>query len=122
MKIHEINDWSLTPKEAVKLQKELSRSIVSSGRLPKLNTVAGVDVAYTTEFAIGAAVVLDYPSMEVIDSSVATMRVNMPYIPGLLSFREIPVLLKALEKLRLTPDVFIVDGLGPCYNITKFLL
>jgi len=78
----------------------------------RINYVAGVDVAYAGRFSIGAVAVLDYQSLSLIESETAKITTKFPYIPTLLSFREIPPSVAAIEKLRFQPDVFLVDGQG----------
>jgi deoxyribonuclease V len=74
--------------------------------------VAGVDVAYTKEVSIGAAVVLDFASLFLVESQVVHLKTRFPYTPNLLSFREIPPAYSAIRKLQKQPDVFLVDGQG----------
>jgi deoxyribonuclease V len=91
----------------------LSKRIISEDRLPpKMRLVAGVDVAYLGERAIGAVAVLDFGSLELLESQTAACTVKFPYVPTLLSFREIPVAVACIKKLKLEPDVFLVDGQG----------
>ena len=78
----------------------------------RVRYVAGADGAYDNEKASGAAVLIDYDTLEPIETATAKVRVTFPYIPGLLSFREGPVVIRALRKLRQKPDVCIVDGHG----------
>lgn len=78
----------------------------------EIHYVAGVDVAYTGRFSIGAVVVLEYPSLSLVESETARIATMFPYIPTLLSFREIPPSIAAIKKLHLHPDVFLVDGQG----------
>jgi deoxyribonuclease V len=100
-------------KKAHETQLRLSKSIIFKYNLPrKVRLIAGVDVAYAAETSIGAAVVLDYDSLEFIESEVACCRTRFPYIPTLLSFREIPPTVLAIRKLKKHPDVFLVDGQG----------
>ena len=99
--------------KARKAQTYLSKKIISEDRLPeKINLVAGVDIAYADELAIGAVAVLDYESLELLESQTATCRVKLPYIPTLLSFREIPPAVACIRRLKLQPDVFLADGQG----------
>ena len=99
--------------KARKAQTYLSKKIISEDRVPeKINLVAGVDVAYADELAIGAVAVLDYESLELLESQTATCRVKLPYIPTLLSFREIPPAVACIRRLKLQPDVFLADGQG----------
>lgn len=94
-------------------QRCLSAKIIQEDMLPsKINLVAGVDVAYTSELAIGAVAVLNYVSLELLESQTAIWKVALPYIPTLLSFREIPPAFVCVRKLKLQPDVFLVDGQG----------
>jgi len=91
----------------------LSQKVILKDRLPcPITTVAGVDVSYVGNVAVGAAVVLDYESLRLLESQVATCRVKMPYIPTLLSFRELPPAMAAIRKLRIQPDVLLVDAQG----------
>ena len=100
-------------QKAHKTQLCLSRKIILDDRLPsKIKTVAGVDVSYVGNIGIGALTVLDYDSLELLETQVATCQVRMPYIPTLLSFREIPPAMAAINKLKVQPDVFLVDAQG----------
>jgi len=99
--------------KARKVQLRLSKKIITEDRLPqKINRIAGVDVAYADELAIGAVAVLDYESLELLERQTATCEVKFPYIPTLLSFREIPPTVACIKKLRLQPDVLLADGQG----------
>ena len=100
-------------KKAHKTQLCLSQKIILKDKLPpKIRTVAGVDVSYIGNIGIGAITVLDYESLKLLETQVATCQVRMPYIPTLLSFREIPPAMAAINKLKLQPDVFLVDAQG----------
>ena len=100
-------------EKAHRTQICLSKKIILEDRLPKqVKMVAGVDVSYVGELGIGAAVVLDYESLMLLESEVAICHVRMPYIPTLLSFREIPPAMAAIKKLKIQPDVFLVDAHG----------
>ncbi len=74
--------------------------------------VAGVDVAYLEDYAIGAAVLMDYEGLYVIETAVAAVKVDIPYVPTLLAFREIPAMAKAVKRLKSRPDVLLVDAHG----------
>lgn len=94
-------------------QLRLSKQIIHEDTLPQtVNQVAGVDVAYAKGTSIGAAVVLDFSSLSPIESKVVRLKARFPYMPTLLSFREIPPAYSAMKKLRTRPDVFLVDGHG----------
>ncbi|HUT17064.1 MAG TPA: endonuclease V [Acidobacteriota bacterium] len=99
--------------KAHKAQMRLAEKIIAEDRLPqKINYIAGVDVAYSDHLAIGAVAVLDYESLELLESRIATCEVKFPYIPTLLSFREIPPIVACIKKLKLQPDVLLADGQG----------
>ena len=95
------------------MQLRFSKLVIQEDILPKnIRCVAGIDVAYVYGYSIGAAVVLDYESCSVIESKKARVKTRFPYIPTLLSFREIPPTLASIGKLKTQPDVFLVDGQG----------
>jgi len=99
--------------KAHKAQSLLSRKIITEDRLPpKIKLVAGVDVAYIGGLAIGAVAVLDFESLELLEQQTAMSEAKFPYIPTLLSFREIPPAIACIKKLRMQPDVFLADGQG----------
>jgi len=109
--------FNIKPKFSVKkaheTQLRLSKQVVFEDKLPKkIRFVAGVDVAYARKFSIGAVTVLDYISLELVESQTAICKTLFPYVPTLLSFREIPPAVLSIKKLRVSPDVFLVDGHG----------
>jgi deoxyribonuclease V len=100
-------------KKAHETQVCLSKKLILEDRLPhKIRTVAGVDVSYVGNMGIGAVTVLDYDSLELLETQVAKCQVKIPYIPTLLSFREIPPATAVIKKLKIQPDVFLVDAQG----------
>jgi deoxyribonuclease V len=104
---------SFSIKKAHETQLKLSKQIVFEDRLPeKIRYVAGVDVAYGKGVSIGAVAVLDYNSLKLADSETALCKTRFPYIPTLLSFREIPPAVLSIKKLKVQPDVFLVDAQG----------
>jgi len=98
----------------MRLQERLRTRIVRRDELGEVRTVAGADVAFLKErnLACAAVVVLAYPSLEEVERRWAAAELRFPYVPGLLSFREIPVLTRAFEKLATRPDVVLFDGQG----------
>jgi deoxyribonuclease V len=118
MRITEVHAWDVSPAEARAIQADLASrvSLEDAISLPEITTVAGVDNTYHTrngEAMAGAAVVvLSYPDLEVIETTIAWRPVTFPYVPGLLSFREAPAVLAACAELRTEPDVFLFDGQG----------
>lgn len=107
------HDWNLTPNAAVQLQRELGAEIIHQPlALETLRYVAGVDVSVKDGLSQAAVVVLTYPGLEVVETVTASQPTPFPYIPGLLSFREGPVLETAFQQLQTVPDVFLFDGMG----------
>jgi deoxyribonuclease V len=102
--------------DARRIQEQLrGRLVLEGGPSPRsVEAIAGVDASITVDklHMIGAVVLMSWPALEVLEVAVATDRVVFPYVPGYLSFREIPVLLAAAEKLSRSPDLVIVDGQG----------
>jgi deoxyribonuclease V len=105
--------WDVTVSEAAEIQKEL-QSKVRLEKLPVPRLIAGVDVSSNRfdSMLYGGFVVMTYPELQVVETACAKQRGTFPYVPGFLSFREIPALLKAFEKLTTKPDVLCVDGQG----------
>ena len=100
-------------EKARKVQLQLSRRIIFEDRLPKeIRYVAGVDAAYAGDLAVGAVAVLNFKSLELVEVQTAIREVTFPYVPTLLSFRELPPTLLCIKKLRTPPDIFLVDGQG----------
>lgn len=107
-----MHPWQVTPEEAIAIQRRLAPLVRMQGiALDQIHTVAGIDASYTDR-ARAAVVVLSFPQLEVLDQAIAARETPFPYVPGLLSFREIPAVLEALEKLRVRPDVLMCDGQG----------
>lgn len=110
-----MTDYSqITPKQAIALQKQLAQRVCLDDHFGKITTVAGVDVGFENKNTIAraAVAVLSFPDLSLIESRIARLAVHFPYIPGLLAFREVPVVLEALQQLQLTPDILLCDGQG----------
>lgn len=114
IKLSADHPWSLTPTEAIALQKRLASQVISEGRLEQPRYVAGVDVGFEDNNRItrAAVAVLSYPQLDLVDQGIARRPTCFPYIPGLLSFREIPAILDALARLSIEPEVLLCDGQG----------
>lgn len=103
-------------RKAHEMQSQMSKQVIREDRLPKkIRYVAGVDIAYAGETSIGAAAFLDFDSLSLVESKTVHFKTRFPYVPTLLSFREIPPALLAMKKLATTPDVFMVDGQGTAH-------
>lgn len=114
MRFEPLHDWELAPPSAIALQRQLASRLISDRPLDlrRISRVAGVDVSVKGGQSRAAVVVMSFGDLSIIETAVAQRTTNYPYIPGLLAFREGPVVLEALEKLRHEPDVLIFDGMG----------
>lgn len=118
MELRPLHRWDLTPKQAVALQRELRERLVP--RPPpglKVERVAGADISMSRGevTAYGGFVVLDASTLAPVDRASSAVRLTFPYVPGLLSFRELPVLSEAWTRLDVRPDVIIFDGQGTAH-------
>jgi deoxyribonuclease V len=106
--------WNLTPREAMRLQENLRERVEREDRFEALQFVAGADLAFdpATDLAFAGVIVYEFPQLREVERRMARRRLRFPYVPGLLSFREGPVLLAAFEQLRTKPDLILVDGHG----------
>ncbi len=112
---HALPEWTGDTAVLRELQSTLAGQVVLRDRFPTpLRTIAGFDVGFEDDGATtrAAAVLLDADSLEILDQQVARLPTRMPYVPGLLSFRELPALLDALALLKTAPDLALIDGQG----------
>ncbi|MFO8045081.1 MAG: deoxyribonuclease V [Halomonas sp.] len=133
MPLTSLHDWNLAPREAIALQRRLARRVEREDRLAPVRHIAGVDIGFEQQGEItrAAVVVLAWPprklgdfepdalegaleegAFEIVEQVVHREPTRMPYIPGLLSFREVPAALAAFEKLTVWPQLVMVDGQG----------
>ncbi len=99
----------------VRLQTQLAQRVVLEDRLSQpIRYIAGTDVAFPNsgETTRAAIVVMDFPGLRIVDQALVEQPTEFPYVPGFLSFREVPALLRAFEKIRYIPDLFLCDGQG----------
>ena len=113
-KYEQLHDWSLTPREAVELQKRLRERVRVVPLRKKIETIAGADISFNKfdPVVYAGVVVLRLPSLEVIEEVGVVSETKFPYVPGLLSFRESPSVLEAWAKLKTEPDAVMFDGQG----------
>lgn len=112
--LHHRHEWLVTPQEAVAIQQRLRGLVRIGDDFTPPRRIAGVDVGFedqnrTTRAAVA---VLDFPSLQLVEYAIARRPTTFPYVPGLLSFREVPAVLAALEKLVSLPDMLLCDGQG----------
>lgn len=114
MKISQRHAWPLTVEEAIAIQEQLRGEIITTDQLGAVQYVAGVDMGFEAEGTISraAVAVLSFPSLQLQESAIARRPTSFPYVPGFLSFREIPAVLDALAKVSITPDLILCDGQG----------
>ncbi|MEX2054702.1 MAG: endonuclease V, partial [Candidatus Andersenbacteria bacterium] len=116
MKINQLHAWNVPIHEAIQIQHELALRVqeLPPLSLAKIEYIAGVDVSITPfqPLLTGAVIIYRADTFEIVETAFAQMSAPFPYIPGLLSFREIPVLLEAFAKIQAVPDVVMVDGQG----------
>lgn len=114
MRIRKLHRWKVTPARARQIQMELRRRVIRTDRLPRVRRVAGADVAFDLQRqrAFAGVILYSFPELRELERVWAERPLEFPYVPGLLSFREAPVLLEAFARLRGQPDVIFVDGHG----------
>lgn len=113
MRIRNLHRWDVSPKEAIEIQKDLRHLVDSNWENKEIRTIAGVDVSFPEKQTVMAAVViLSWPSLKVVESRTKTRESSFPYVPGLLAFREVPVLLDVLQDLKTEPDLLMCDAQG----------
>lgn len=111
-----LHSWDVSCREAVAIQKIFREKLILRDESPpvEIHSIAGADISYSRgdDRFFGAVVILSWPAMEILEIASCVDRTPFPYVPGLLSFREGPVLLKAFDKLKQRPDIIIFDGQG----------
>lgn len=114
LRLHHQHPWDVSPAQAREIQNQLRGYIVVESLHTTVTHVAGVDVGFEADNTItrAAVAVLDVDSLALVDSAIARVATSFPYVPGLLSFREIPAVLAALERLTIWPELLLCDGQG----------
>ena len=112
-----LHSWNLSPKQAIALQKRLASRVILKPLPEEIDLVAGADVGYSRRYdrAVAAVATYTYPGLELRELVRFQGKFSYPYVPGLLSFREIPLLLEAFERLTEEPDVVLCDGQGAAH-------
>ena len=117
MKIHRVHRWeNITVAEAQSLQKQLAEQIVLEGNPSEkqVRKIAGADMAFSRKhnLAFGVVAIYSFPDFEILEIQRGVKKIDFPYVPGFLSFREAPLLLDLFENLRNIPDIVMIDGQG----------
>jgi len=114
VKVEDLHSWQVSPAQALDIQRKLAAQVSKSSEITAPRFIAGVDISTGKRegMATAAVVVLNYPELRLVETKVTQGRLELPYIPGLLSFRESPLTLAACQKLTITPDLILVDGQG----------
>ncbi len=129
-----LHPWKVNIQEAIQIQQSLRKKIILNHALPKIQRIAGVDVAFSKDKAVCAVCVFEsrtfldfrrtssqgkvrdeYPELKLVETIKAKKSIFFPYVPGLLTFREGPCILKAFGKLKYKPDLVLFDGQGICH-------
>lgn len=114
MEVEALHNWQVTKAEAREIQHRLASMVSTKNEVTEPRYIAGVDISQQTAqgIATGVVVVLNYPQLRVLEVKIAKQKVSFPYIPGLLSFREAPLIIAAFEKITIAPELILVDGQG----------
>ena len=114
MRVQGLHGWDVSVAQAREIQLSLAKRVVTENRVVNPRLVAGIDISAPDAqgVASGAVVVLRYPELSIDEVKVVEGKITLPYIPGLLSFRESPLILAACERLCNVPDLILVDGQG----------
>ncbi|MEM6610711.1 MAG: deoxyribonuclease V [Cyanobacteria bacterium P01_C01_bin.72] len=114
MTVEPHHPWVKTVAEAKIIQEQLRHQVIKTDHLCEVKYVAGVDIGFEDNYAISksAIAVLTYPELELVEQAIARIPTAFPYVPGYLSFREIPAILAAFPHLKITPDLILCDGQG----------
>jgi len=114
MRIVQRHGWDVSTVQAKAIQLELAGGVIKEGDVTNPRFIAGADISVNRWKGVGTAavVVFSYPGLDIIEVKTHTDKVTFPYVPGLLSFREMPLIIPAFEKLDITPDLVMMDGQG----------
>lgn len=114
MRIKNLHSWKVSAKEAIQIQTKLSKKIRFGGAPRYIDTIGGCDASFSKDGnkVYAAAVIMSFPELKILETATATCKVDFPYVPGLLTFREGPAILACLKKIKRVADVILFDGQG----------
>jgi len=112
MKPLQLHSWDVTPGEAIAIQEALRKLIMLRDTFAATHIIAGADMSIDGDWGYGGVITYTFPRLEEIERRSVRVKLQFPYVPGLLAFREAPVLLAALELLSTEPDLLLFDGQG----------
>jgi len=114
MKVERLHSWQVNTTQALDIQLKLAARVSRVSEVTTPRFIAGVDISANKAqgMATGAVVILNYPELRLVETKIVNGGLDFPYVPGLLSFRESPLILAACEKLTVIPDLILVDGQG----------
>ena len=114
MRVQALHEWEVSIARAKEIQLSLAKRVVTESEVIDPSLVAGIDISAPDSQGVarGAVVILRYPELSIVEVEIAQGKLTLPYIPGLLSFRETPLILTACEKLINIPDFILIDGQG----------
>ena len=110
-----LHSWRVNIQEAIRIQQNLRKKIILNDNPPKIQRIAAVDVAFSVNQAVSAVCIFEYSGLNLVEKTHAKRKISFPYVPGLLTFREGPVILEAFKKLKVKPDLALFDGQGICH-------
>jgi deoxyribonuclease V len=114
MRVQQSHDWQVSVGQARGIQLDLAKMVSAENRVVNPRLIAGIDISAPDAQGVarGAVVVLSYPELDIVEMKEARSKIGFPYVPGLLSFREGPLILAACQKLGSVPDLVLIDGQG----------
>ncbi len=114
MRYQNLHPWKVTPGRALEIQDDLAKMVVLKKNFGQIRRIAGVDASYhlATNRIYSGIIIYSFPDLTMLEKRYASRRIDFPYVPGLLTFREGPALLAAFEKVKYAPDLIIFDGQG----------
>ena len=114
MRVEKLHGWQVSTAQALDIQLKLAARVSRISEVTTPRFIAGVDISAgkRNEMATGAVVILSYPEFRLVETRTVNGKLDFPYVPGLLSFRESPLILAVCEELTVTPDLILVDGQG----------